>query len=83
MSATCIVASMTEPSGCVTVPTPQVSSSAVPVANSVPHLVPAAHVAVSSLAFTGSDIREIALVGAAAVLTGLALRFKRTASVKS
>jgi len=72
MSATCVVVgSVTEPGGCVTPPTNPVSSL-VPT-----HLVPhVTHVA-SSLPFTGSDIKELAIIGISALAAGALLRWKR------
>jgi hypothetical protein len=73
MSATCIVAgSVTEPGGCVTVPTvPPNTSSLIP-----SHLVPVAH-HVASLPFTGADVMELLAVGVAAVLAGTLLKFRK------
>jgi len=69
--------SMTEPGNCVTTPVLHTSSP-----GPIVHVsAPLAHVVSHApLPFTGADIREIALVGIALVLSGLALKFKRRAA---
>jgi hypothetical protein len=68
---------MTEPGNCVTTPVLHTSSP-----GPIVHVsAPLAHVVSHApLPFTGADIREIALVGIALVLSGLALKFKRRAA---